>query len=241
MSSTLAIAGRELRAYFLSPGGYIIIALFLLVSGAVFFFVSFASGEIASLRSVFGMGTWMLTFIAPAVTMRLISEELRLGTIEMLMTSPVREAEVVLGKFLGAMGLLVLMLAPTLLYVAALEVYGRPDYGELMVGYLGLLLAGAAYMASGLLASTFTSSQPVAFLLTLFFWLTLGLGTKLLPMHMGGMEERWATIVFAMDPDARLRDFTIGLIDTSNIVYFLSIAAVCLICAAVSLQVRRMR
>lgn len=238
MNQTFVIAGRELRAYFLSPAGYIIIALFLLVTGGVFVFGAFASGEIASLRPVFGMGTWLLAFIAPAVTMRLISEELRMGTLEMLMTCPVREAEVILGKFLGAMGLLVLMLLPTAVFVLALEMYGRPDYGELLCGYLGLLLAGTAYVSSGVLTSTFTTSQPVAFLVALFFWLTLGVGTKILPAHVG---DQWAGLIFAIDPDMRLRDFTIGLIDTSNVVYFVSIAAVFLIAAVVSLQSRRWR
>lgn len=232
------IASRELRAYFLSPAGYIIIALFLLVTGGVFYFGAFASGEIASMRPVFGMGTWLLAFIAPAVTMRLISEELRLGTMEMLMTCPVREVEVILGKFLGAMGLLLLMLLPTAAFVLALEMYGRPDYGELLCGYLGLLLAGTAYLASGVLASTLTSSQPVAFLLALFFWLALGIGAKIVPGHIG---EEWVGVVFAIDPDVRLRDFTIGLIDTSNVVYFLSFAAVFLVLAVVSLQARRWR
>lgn len=234
----LVIASRELRAYFLSPAGYIIIALFLMVTGGVFYFGAFASGEIASMRPVFGMGTWLLAFIAPAVTMRLISEELRLGTMEMLMTCPVREVEVVLGKFFGAMGLLLLMLLPTAIFVLALEMYGRPDYGELLCGYLGLLLAGTAYLASGVLASTLTSSQPVAFLLALFFWLALGIGAKIVPGHIG---EEWVGVVFAIDPDVRLRDFTIGLIDTSNVVYFLSFAAVFLALAVVSLQARRWR
>lgn len=238
MRRAIAIAGRELRAYFLSPGGYIIIALFLLVAGVVFYFAGFAPGEIASLRRVFGIGTWLLAFIGPAVTMRLVSEELRLGTIEMLMTTPVREGEVILGKFLGAMGMITVMLIPTLGYVAALEVYGQPDYGELLCGYLGLILAATAYVASGLLTSTFTSSQPVAFLLALFFWLTLGIGAKMLPMHL---SDRWAQLVFLIDPDTRLRDFTIGLIDTSNIVYFVTIAAVFLIAAVLSLQARRWR
>lgn len=238
MSQTLHIAGRELRAYFLSPSGYIIIALFMLITGGVFFFGAFASGELASLRPVFGLGTWLLAFIAPALTMRLISEELRLGTLEMLMTCPVREVEVILGKFLGAMGLLILMLLPTAVFVIALEVYGRPDYGELMCGYLGLLLAGTAYLSSGVLASTLTTSQPVAFLLALFFWMTLGIATKILPQHVG---EDWVGLIFAIDPDIRLRDFTIGLVDTSNIVYFLSIAAVFLIASVVSLQSRRWR
>ncbi len=236
MKSALAIAGREIRAYFLTPSGYIITALFLLMCGLMFALVGFGEGEVASLRSVFGLGTWMLTFIAPAVTMRLISEELRLGTFESLMTSPVREEEIIAGKFLGAMGFLLLMLTPTLILVAALEIYGRPDYGELACGYLGLVLAGAAYVASGILASTFTNSQPVSFLLALFFWLALGIGTKIAPMHL---DDRLATLAFSIDPDVRLRDFTIGLIDTSNVVFFLSIAAVFLIGASTSLRARR--
>lgn len=238
MNHLLVIASRELRAYFLTPAGYIIIALFLLSTGVVFVFGAFASGEIASLRPVFGVGTWLLAFIAPAVTMRLVSEELRMGTLEMLMTCPVREREVILGKFFGAMGLLVMMLLPTGVYVIALETYGRPDYGELLCGYLGLLLAGTAYVASGIFASTLTNSQPVAFLLALFFWLTLGIAAKILPTHV---RDDWAGVIFAMDPDIRLRDFTIGLVDTSNVVYFITIAAVFLIAAVVSLQARRWR
>jgi len=236
MNRTMAIANRELKAYFLTPSGYIIIALFLLVAGGMFFFGSFASGEIASLRTFFGMGTWLLTFIAPAVTMRLFSEELRMGSMELLMTAPVREHEVVMGKFLGAFGLLIVMLVPTALFVIALEIYGRPDYGEMTAGYLGLLLAGTAYLASGLFASTLTNSQPVAFLLALFFWLTLGVSTKILPGHV---EDPWARMILAIDPDFRLRDFTIGLINTSNVVYFLSIAALFLIASVVSVQMRR--
>lgn len=238
MKCALAIATREIRAYYLTPGGYIIAALFLLICGGVFFFGGFAPGEIASMRSVFGFGTWMLAFIAPAITMRLFSEEFRLGTLEMLMTSPVREAEVVIGKYLGALGFLLLMLVPTLVFVLALEMYGRPDYGEMATGYLGLILAGAAYLASGLLASTLTSSQPVAFLLAFFFWMALGIGTKILPGHV---SDPWATIVFALDPDTRLRDFTIGLVDTANVVYFVSLAAVFLVAATLSVQARRWR
>jgi ABC-2 type transport system permease protein len=122
--------------------------------------------------------------------------------------------------------------------VIALERFGRPDYGEVMCGYLGLIVAAAAYVASGVLASTLTASQPVAFLLALFFWLTLGLSAKLLPGHV---SDPWSAWVFAIDPDLRLRDFTIGLVDTSNVVFFLSIAAVFLIAAVQALAARRWR
>src|SRR5690606_34131428 len=145
---------------------------------------------------------------------------------------------VVLGKFFAALGFLLVMLVPTLALVWALELYGRPDYGELASGYLGMMLAGAAYLASGILASTLTTSQMAAFLVTLFFWIALSIGAKVLP---GYLPEPWATAAFAVDPEPRLRDFAIGLIDTSHVVYFVSLTAVFLVAAVRSLETRRWR
>ena len=232
------IAARELPAYLLSPAGYVITALFLLITGFLFAFAGFEQGQTASLRPTFDVITWVLLFICPAVAMRTISEELRSGTFEALMTAPVTEAEVVLGKFLGSAAFLVLMLLPTGMYVVALELYGRPDYGELLCGYLGVILAGAAYLAGGILASTLTSSQVVAFLLSVFFWVALVFSTKLLPARL---DDNWAELVRALDPDLRLGNFSIGLLDTSDVVYFLSMTALFLTAAVKSLQVRRLR
>ena len=236
MSRSLTIAGRELRAYFLSPTGYVVAALFLLLLGIVFIVRAFDQGQPASLRPVFDIGAWVLLFICPAISMRAISEERRLGTFEALMTCPVSETEVILGKFGAGVGLLCLILAPTALYVLALELYGRPDYGELASGYLGMLLAGSAYLATGLLASTLTNSQVVAFLVTMFFWLIVSVSTKVLPPLL---TETWARPIFAVDPDLRLKDFAMGLIDTSNVVYFASIIVIFLIGAVKSLEARR--
>jgi ABC-2 type transport system permease protein len=238
MSRILALAGRELRSQFLSPVGYIITALFLLMAGLIFVRYTLDQGQPASLRPVFELGTWMLLFICPAITMRAISEERRLGTFEMLMTCPVSEAQVIFGKFLAAIAFLVLMFVPTAAHVAVLEVYGRPDYGELLCGYLGLGLAGGVYLSAGILASTLTTSQVVAFLAALFFWLALSIGAKLLPPYL---HEPWATAAFAADPDPRLRDFAIGLIDSSNVIYFLSLTAVFLLAATRSLEARKWR
>ena len=232
------IAARELPAYLLSPAGYVITALFLLITGFLFAFAGFEQGQTASLRPTFDVITWVLLFICPAVAMRTISEELRSGTFEALMTAPVTEAEVVMGKFLGSAAFLVLMLLPTGMYVVALELYGRPDYGELLCGYLGVILAGAAYLAGGILASTLTSSQVVAFLLSVFFWVALVFSTKLLPARL---DDNWAELVRALDPDLRLGNFSIGLLDTSDVVYFLSMTALFLTAAVKSLQVRRLR
>jgi ABC-2 type transport system permease protein len=161
-----------------------------------------------------------------------------LGTYEMLASCPVSEWQVIAGKFIGAVLFLAGVLLPTLVQAVALERYGRPDYGELACGYLGLLLAGATYIASGLLASALTSSQVVAFLSTLFFWIALTLGAKLLP---GYLPARWADIAFAADPDPRLRDFAIGLIDTSNVVYFVTLTMFFLIAATRVLGAGRWR
>lgn len=238
MSRIVALTGRELRSYFLSPVGYIVTALFLVVTGLIFMRYTFDQGQPASLRPVFELGAWMLLFVCPAITMRAISEERRMGTFEMLMTSPISEIEVILAKFIAALGFLVIMLVPTLVYVVLLELYGRPDYGELFCGYLGMVLAGMAYLASGILASALTMSQVVAFLLTLFFWLTLSMGAKFLPQYL---HEPWATAAFAADPDPRLRDFAIGLIDSSNVIYFISLTALFLIAATRTLEARRWR
>jgi ABC-2 type transport system permease protein len=233
-----AIAERELRAYLFSASGYIIIALFMLVTGIIFSLRVFEQGAVSSLRDVFGAGTWLLAFIAPAITMRLFSEEYRLGTFEGLMTAPVRNVQVVAGKFGGALALLIVMLLPTLIFVVALEIYGRPDYGEVATGYFGLVLAGALYLASGMVASILTSSQPVAFLVTLFFWLAIGFAARELPALL---NEEHAAIIYAADPRLRLNDFCIGLGDTSNVMYFVTLTLFFLLTALAVLEVRRCR
>ncbi len=238
MSAVLAIVSREVRSCFLSPVGYVVAAIFALMTGIVFVAQTFDQGQPATLSAVFQWGTWMLLFVCPAISMRAIAEEKRMGTFEMLFSCPVSERQVIAGKFLGAMLFLAAILVPTLVQAGALERYGRPDYGEIACGYLGLLLAGSAYIASGLLASALTTSQVVAFLSTLFFWIALTLGAKLLP---GYLPARWADIAFAADPDPRLRDFAIGLIDTSNVVYFVTLTAFFLIAATRTLQAGRWR
>ena len=238
MSATLAIAGRECRAMFFTPAGYIIICIFAMALGVVFSLAAvFEQGQLATLQLLFTWSGWLLMLICPAVSMRAISEELRLGTFESLVTSPVSEAQIVLGKFLGSLAFLIALLLPTLAFVAALEVYGRPDYGELACGYVGILIAGSAYLATGVLASSLTPSQVLAFLLSVFFWLSLGLTTTLLPHQL--THETAVKIAYALNPIHRLNDFAIGLVDTSNIIYFVSFAAIFLALAVLSLKLRR--
>ena len=238
MSQTLAIARRDFGSYFVTPTGYVVTALFLVLCGFFFAFGSLNQGATASMRPVFQFGVWLLLFVGPAITMRMVAEETRTGTIESLMTSPVDEWQIIFGKFIAAIGFLLVMLVPTFIYVIVLEFYGRPDYGEVFCGYLGVFIAGLAYMASGLFVSTLSSSQVVAFLVAFFFWLALTLGTMFLPPLVSGF---WAEALLSLNPDVRLRDFAIGLIDSANIAFFLAFAAVFLIAAVKSLQSRRWR
>ena len=252
MSRTFTIARRELRAYLLSPVGYVVAAMFLFFTALVYFAAAplligsgYSEGQPASMSLFFQVGVWVFFILGPAISMRAISEELRLGTLETLMTAPVTETQIILGKFFGSLGFLLLMLAPTVVYVIALERFGRPDYGELLCGYLGLLLVGAAYLASGILASTLTGSQVLAYVATLFFWLILLLATKALPQlaalagDFAGREGnselletalRWfqsaARFLATGDPTARMAGFVNGLVDSFSIVYFLSFIVV---------------
>lgn len=237
MSRMITLTMREVRSYFRTATGYIVLALFLLLLG-VAFNNHFEVGKPASLRSVFSLGMWMLVIICPAITMGAISEERRQGTFEMLMTSPLSETQIVLAKFFGAMTFLALVFLPTAVHVAVLERYGRPDYGELACGYLGMLLAGAAYLASGIFASTLTASQVLAFLLTFLSWLIVIILCSIAPMYVG---QPWADLAAGIHPVARLQDFAIGLLDSANVVYFGAITVGFLIAAVRSLQAGRWR
>ena len=264
MTALLAISRRELLAILLAPTGAIVAALFLFFTSLVYFVLAplidagFSQGQPASLRLFFEIGIWVFFLIAPAISMRSISEELRLGTYEMLMTAPVRESQVILGKFLGSLGFLIVMLLPTIAYVIALAKFGRPDFGEIACGYLGLILIGAAYLATGMLASTLTSSQVLAYIGTAFFWLILLLATMALPhlaaalrslaeqpdtseivsSFLRGLESA-ASLLSTLSPMARVRDFVNGLADSFNVAYFVVFTSVFLVVAVRSLEMRR--
>jgi ABC-2 type transport system permease protein len=266
VSVTLTIARRELFAFLLTPVGWLVTAMFLFFTSLVYFAAApmlvgggFSQGQPASLRSFFQVGVWVFIVIGPALSMRTISEEIRLGTLEALLTAPVSEAQVILGKFLGSLGFLLVMLLPTLVYVIALEWYGRPDYGELLCGYAGMVLLGAACLATGILASTLTASQMLAYLITIFLWLILLIATMLLPYLAtvaGGLAETEgtsATLTVLLDvgqhaarflaggnPLLRVQGFVIGLVDTFNVVYFLVVIIVSLVAAVKALELRRL-
>ncbi len=230
------IAKRELGAFFISPIAYLVGAAFLFITGLIFAF-TVTRGEVASLFQVFNTTSVILLFVAPILTMRLLAEEARSGTLELLMTAPVRDWEVVVGKFLAAFLFLVAMLVPTLCYLVLLTFYGEPDIPVTFAGYLGIVLLGSVLISFGLLTSAMSANQIVAAVLatafTLAFWL-VGLFATMFNGPLG-------TLLEYLSLQGHLRDFTLGLISTKSIIYFLSATAAALFLAIRVLEVRRWR
>jgi ABC-2 type transport system permease protein len=234
--ATLAIAERELKSLFVSTVAWVIAAGFLAVSGLLFSVILLTSNE-ASLRYLISNLSVILLFVAPFLTMRLLAEENRLGTVELLLTNPVRDIEVVLGKFLGVMGFIVAMLAMTLYFPALLFIFGTADPGPIVTGYLGVLLQAAAFAAIGLAVSSTTENQIVAaflaFAINLDLWLSESVSQFVGPPIGAAMKFLSITSHF--------QDFSRGVIDTSHLIFFISLVAAALFLTYLSLQTRRWR
>ncbi len=241
MNQTIAIARRELTSLFFSPIAYVVLALFGFVATLIFMSV-FWPGNPAELRTSFMWVVWLMVFLVPAISMRLVSEELRSGTIETLMTAPINDTQVIVGKWLGAMGFLVVLLSPLLLHLIVLVCFSKPDYGPILTGFLGLLLVGGLYLAIGAFASTATQNQIIAFLVTVFIT-----GTLTIVMHfLGGARFVTAvpainTTVFYLNVNEQYAQFAKGVLDTKCIVYFLSGIALFLFFAVKLLESKRWR
>ncbi len=172
MRRFVTLFGKEAKALFTSPIAYVVVATFLLIMGYAFTARLFISQR-ASLIPDFFQAAVLLLLIVPVITMRLFAEERRSGTFELLLTSPVREIEVVLAKYLASLSVVVIMIALTLPYAVVLTTYGEPDMGPIYTGYLGLLLLGSALVALGLLISALTANQIVAATLALGLFLLM--------------------------------------------------------------------
>ena len=233
--NTLVITRRELSTYFQSLLAYVAGAIFLFTSGFVFFFTAILP-NIASLNQFFHIVSFVLLFLLPILTMHLLSSEVRSGTLELLLTTPVRVFEVVIGKFLASfLFFLIIMLAPTLAYLVILIYYGNPDLPVTFSSYLGIILLGTMLISLGVLTSAFSDNQIVAALLavmlSLFFWLVGRLGAV--------VGDTYGYIFTYFSIQEHYSDFVSGLISTSNIVYFLSVTVGALFIATHILQVRR--
>lgn len=257
MTNVLAIARRELSAYFDSPLAYFVVPVYVVLVGgfALWFDDVFVAGT-ASLRSVFLWSAVFLVLLVPAITMRLFAEERRTGSIELLVTLPVTEGQLVLGKYLAALSLVAVAVATTLPYGLALGWLGTPevategaaprlvraltesglDLGPTITGYVGLLLLGAALAAIGTAASSLTSNQIVAFLLALV--------VSIFPLVTGFFLERVPAallpLVQYLSFDYHFDNLARGVVDTRNLVFWATLAAVSLHVAVFSLERRRL-
>jgi len=234
MRNVFTIAKRELGSYFVSPIAYVVIAAFLAVTGYLFALILFYSRE-ATMRYLFNNMTTILLFVAPILTMRLLAEEERTGTIELLLTSPVQDWEVVVGKYLASLVLFTLMLGLTAYYPLVLDIFGNPDRGAIVAGYLGLFLFGAALLAVGLFTSSVTGNQIVAAVLGIGLCILLWL-TEALADFMGPPVSNLLSYLALGN---HFFDFTKGIVDTKDVIYYLSVIAAGLSLATTTLSARR--
>lgn len=239
MRNTVAIMQRELLSLFFSPIGYIVIAGFLVLTGLFGnIFVALAPGKPASLRDILVLTPYLLSVFIPAITMRTLSEEYRTGTIETLMTAPVSDVQVVVGKYLAALVFYLVMLAGTLVYPAVLLAFGRPDLGAAAATYLGLLLIGACFTAFGTLASALTRNQIVAWIvgtvpLILFVWFASAI--------VGQVEGWQRDALQRINIMGRFDQFARGLVSTDSIVFFLGTTLLFLFASVKIVETRRWR
>ena len=223
MKNIRHILGKELKSYFIAPIAYIVIAIFLLITGWFFFSTFFLYNQ-ASLRNFFGLLPIIFSFIVPAVTMRLFSEEIQTGSYEILMTLPVTYSEVIIGKFLAAVSFVAIMLLPTLSYTVTIALLGKLDLGPVIGGYIGALFLGALFSAIGLLASALTRNQIIAFIIGMSICFTLTLVDKMLFF----LPESLLGVLEYIGADFHFQNIAKGILDSRDILYFASFSFVAL-------------
>jgi len=246
MNNILTIAKREFKLYFASPVAYLMAFFILLVVGAIFYFFGLSSavlqqGYVPGVDLILGPLATMLIFITPAITTRLMAEENRIGTIELLLTSPVKDWELVVGKWLGGLLLLLSIVGLTLIYPIILHQMVTPgiDQGPLVTGYLGIFLFSAALVAVGVFVSSLFNNQIAAFVATLgvliFLWWiitpigqVIGTGSALseIVTYIGLQEHYFSNLI-------------VGILDLSDVVYYLSLTALSLFFGTMVVEARR--
>jgi hypothetical protein len=224
---------KELRSYFNSAVAYVVIVVFLAIVGW-FFTSNLFLMNVASMRTMFEVIPAVFLFIIPAITMRLLSEETKAGTIELLTTKPISDSEIILGKFFAAWALVGIALLPTLLYYISIAFLGSIDNGPVIGGYFGLMLMAGVYVAIGLFASSLTDNQVVAFILGFVFVFALYMLDKILFY----VPEWMTTTVEFVGIDFHLSNIARGVVDSRDIIYFFSMLGFTLMLSVGSLQRR---
>lgn len=238
MRNVAALTQRELAASFLSPVAYVVALVFLVATGHLFMTGTLVEGGEATVRPLLNGMAWMLVFAIPLLTMRVLADEFANGTIETLMTAPVTDVEVVVGKFLGVFVFYVALLAATLLHVLLLFHYGASDRAVVLYGYAGMLLLGALYVAVGVFASALTRHQLVAAIVAMGVLSLLSLVVDAFAAWRGG---QWRTVLGYINILHHFGDFSKGMVDTKSIIFFISGTLFFLFLAVKVLESRRWR
>ncbi|WP_029034536.1 gliding motility-associated ABC transporter permease subunit GldF [Salinimicrobium terrae] len=224
----IAVLKKEINSFFASPIGYLVIGLFLVING-LFLWVfqgeyNILDSGFATLEPFFTLAPWIFLFLIPAITMKSFSDEIKQGTLELLLTKPLTTLQLVLGKYFGALSLVILALVPTILYVAAIYYLDRPednlDWGVLIGSYIGLLFLGACYTAIGIFASILSHNQIVSFILAVFlcfiayFAFEAVANLNIFGSGTFGVED--------LGLNAHYESISRGIMDTRDLIYFLS-------------------
>jgi len=233
MKQVVQIFKKEFYAYFLSPIAYIVISIFLVVTGW-FFFSTFFIYDLTSMRNYFSMMPIIFSFVAPAVTMRLFSEELNVGSYELLLTMPVSIRQVVLGKFLAGTIFMIVMLLPTISYPVTISFLGELDWGPVLGGYIGAFFLAGSYCAVGLFASSLTRNQIIAFIIGLAICFGLTMLSKILFF----MPETLLGFLGYLGVDMHFANISKGIIDTRDLLYFVSVIFIGLYATHLSIEER---
>jgi ABC-2 type transport system permease protein len=251
MNNILAIAHKELKSYFSTPIAYVVIGFFALLFGYFFYAMLIIFNSQSAqfegqggggadinqqlIRPLFLNASVILLFVLPLITMRTYSEEKRSGTIELLLTSPLSDVQIILGKFLGAMALYAAMIAITVIHMALLFSYGNPEWKVVVTGYIGLLLMGGGFISVGLLISSLTKNQIVSGMVTfavfLLLWVINWIASFTSPTTQSVLN--YLSITDHFD------DFTKGILDTKHLVYYFSVMSFGLFLTARSVDTER--
>jgi ABC-2 type transport system permease protein len=234
----MTIFRREYASYFNSSVAWIVVPIFLLVFGTFFWFIpGFFIVNQASLRRFFDLAPIITAIFAPAMTMRLLAEERRSGTIELLATMPLRDEEIVVGKYLGALALMATAVALTLVYALTTSFLGELDWGPVVGGYVGLVLLSGAYLAIGTLTSSWTNNQVVALFLAVFINICLFLIDAAVALYLPG---QLIPVAEFLSFSKHFQNISRGVIDLRDLVFYLSVIGICLFVAVHSLRMRRL-
>ena len=234
MRQALLIFKKEFRDYFVSPIAYIVIALFLLITGWLFFSTFFVVGQ-ADMRNFFVRLPFLFALVVPIITMRLFSEELNTGSYELLLTLPVTFHDVVFGKFLAAVAFVAALLAPTLAYPIFISFIGELDWGVVAGGYMGALLLGMAYAAVGLFASSLTRNQIIACIVGIVVCALLAIVDKMLFFF----PQSLLAVIEYLSSSFHFENIARGIVDTRDLLYFASVIFLGLYATHLSMQEKK--